>query len=91
MVAIETGRDHSLALKNDGTVVAWGRNQYGQLGDGTVEDRTSPLQVLEDVRLICGAAYHSLAMKPDGTGVKTIRQVGVPPRWQFSRLWVTWW
>ena len=38
-----------------------------------------------------GTAWAIRAMKPDGTGVKTIRQVGVPPRWQFSRLWVTWW
>jgi Tol biopolymer transport system component len=38
-----------------------------------------------------GTAWAVRAMRPDGTGVKTIRQVGVPPRWQFSRLWVTWW
>ncbi|NIV40311.1 MAG: hypothetical protein GWN58_66185 [Anaerolineae bacterium] len=38
-----------------------------------------------------GTAWAIRAMKPDGTGVKTVRQVGVPPRWQFSRLWVTWW
>ena len=38
-----------------------------------------------------GTAWAIRAMKPDGSGVKTIRQVGVPPRWQFSRLWVTWW
>ena len=38
-----------------------------------------------------GTAWAIRAMRPDGTGVKTIRQVGVPPRWQFSRLWVTWW
>lgn len=38
-----------------------------------------------------GTAWAIRAMKPDGSGVMTIRQVGVPPRWQFSRLWVTWW
>jgi dipeptidyl aminopeptidase/acylaminoacyl peptidase len=38
-----------------------------------------------------GTAWAIRAMRPDGTGVKTIRKVGVPPRWQFSRLWVTWW
>ena len=38
-----------------------------------------------------GTAWAIRAMRPDGTGVQTIRQVGVPPRWQFSRLWVTWW
>ncbi len=38
-----------------------------------------------------GTAWAIRAMRPDGTDIKTIRQVGVAPRWQFSRLWVTWW
>ncbi len=38
-----------------------------------------------------GTAWAIQAMRPDGTDVKTVRQVGVAPRWQFSRLWVTWW
>jgi TolB protein len=38
-----------------------------------------------------GQAWAIRVMNADGSGVKTIRQVGVPPRWQFSRLWVTWW
>ena len=36
---------HSLALKNDGTVWTWGDNAYGQLGDGTTTQRSSPVQV----------------------------------------------
>ena len=36
---------HSLALKSDGTVWAWGWNAYGQLGDGTTVDRWQPVQV----------------------------------------------
>jgi TolB protein len=38
-----------------------------------------------------GRAWAIRAMRADGSDVKTIRQVGVPPRWQFSRLWVDWW
>ena len=38
-----------------------------------------------------GTAWAIRAMRPDGTEVKTIRQIGVAPRWQFARLWVTWW
>jgi alpha-tubulin suppressor-like RCC1 family protein len=37
---------HSLALKSDGTVWAWGSNGYGQLGDGPYDDRLTPVQVL---------------------------------------------
>ncbi len=40
--AIAMGRGHALALKNDGTVWAWGLNSQGQLGDGTVTYTTSP-------------------------------------------------
>jgi hypothetical protein len=38
-----------------------------------------------------GKAWAIRAMQPDGSDVKTIRRIGVPPRWQFSRLWVGWW
>jgi hypothetical protein len=38
-----------------------------------------------------GKAWAIRVMRPDGSEVKTIRQIGVPPRWQFSRLDVDWW
>jgi len=38
-----------------------------------------------------GTAWAIRAMRPDGSDVKTIRQIGVAPRWQFARLWVSWW
>jgi hypothetical protein len=46
------GRDHSLFLKSDGTVLATGLNSKGQLGDGTTVNKTSPVQVLSDVSAI---------------------------------------
>nr|WP_148282310.1 RCC1 domain-containing protein [Corallococcus coralloides] len=33
-------------LRQDGTVWAWGWNDYGQLGDGTTTDRLTPVQLL---------------------------------------------
>ena len=45
--SIAAGEFHTLARKSDGTVWAWGRNQYGQLGDGTLIDRTVPVQVAD--------------------------------------------
>src|SRR4051812_39588310 len=36
MVALAAGYTHSLALKADGTVWAWGDDQFGQLGDDAV-------------------------------------------------------
>lgn len=71
VTAISAGIGHSLALKNDGTVVAWGNNGYGQLGDGTTTDRALPTPVkgLAGVKAIAAGTYHSLALKNDGTMV----------------------
>jgi len=38
-----------------------------------------------------GSAWAILAMRPDGSDVRAVRGIGVPDRWQFSRLWVVWW
>jgi alpha-tubulin suppressor-like RCC1 family protein len=35
-----------LAIKTDGSLWAWGNNEYGQLGDGTTTDRLSPVPVI---------------------------------------------
>ena len=37
IVAVAAGGDHNLALCNDGSVYAWGANNYGQLGLGSTE------------------------------------------------------
>src|SRR5215204_3292083 len=46
VTAISAGFLRGLALRNDGTVRAWGRNQSGQLGDGTLINRHAPVLVL---------------------------------------------
>jgi hypothetical protein len=43
VVAIDAGVEHSVALLADGSVVAWGGNELGQIGDGTKDDRSSPV------------------------------------------------
>ena len=68
---------HGLALKEDGTVWAWGDNRFGQLGDGTSKSRTSPVQAagLREVSALAAAGVPtkagtlpvSLALKHDGT------------------------
>lgn len=68
-IAVAAGREHSLAIKSDGTVWAWGENTYGQLGDGSTTSRSSPVQVvgLTDVTAVAGGRMHCLALKNDGT------------------------
>lgn len=46
VTAVSAGTCHSLALKNDGTVWAWGLNRNGELGDGTFVNKHSPTQVV---------------------------------------------
>lgn len=60
------------ALRRDGTVVAWGDNEYGQLGDGTRKMRNEPVAVrgLEgDVRVIAAGPSVSYALRSDGSVV----------------------
>ena len=66
---VAAGGTHSLALKEDCTVVAWGYNSDGQLGDGTTTDQNTPVQVanLGDGLDIAAGNSHSLALKTDGT------------------------
>ncbi|WP_244237373.1 RCC1 domain-containing protein [Corallococcus llansteffanensis] len=60
---------HSLALRSDGTVWAWGSNATGQLGDGTTTRRTLPVQVqgLSEVVALAASYKHTLAVKSNGT------------------------
>ena len=75
VVAVAAGYNHSMALKTDGSVWAWGFNIYGQLGDGTNTNRTTPVQVkgpggngyLTDVVAVAAGRYHSMALKTDGS------------------------
>jgi uncharacterized protein (TIGR03437 family) len=67
MVAVSAGEYHSLALKSDGTVWAWGDNTEGELGDGTTTNRLTPEQVSGITRAvgISAGGYHSLALTSD--------------------------
>ncbi len=69
VIAISSNGYHCLALKNDGTVWAWGYNSNGQLGDGTTSNRNVPVQVsgLTNVASISAGYMHSLAVKNNGT------------------------
>jgi alpha-tubulin suppressor-like RCC1 family protein len=68
--AISCGFVHSLFVRKiDGTVWACGNNGYGELGDGTTTNRSTPVQVsgLTGIIAVAGGSYHSLFLKKDGT------------------------
>ena len=68
VVAVAAGGWHSLALKSNGTVWAWGNNEFGSLGDGTLANSDVPKEVdIDSVVAISAGNSHSLAVKADGT------------------------
>jgi alpha-tubulin suppressor-like RCC1 family protein len=60
---------HNLALKNDHSLWAWGLNMYGQLGDGTTNNRSAPVMIGSDRdwQTIAAGGHSSYALKIDGT------------------------
>lgn len=60
--------DHTLALKTDGSLWAWGNNGVGELGDGTTINRSAPVKIgTSNWKAISAGDIHSLAVKTDGT------------------------
>jgi alpha-tubulin suppressor-like RCC1 family protein len=63
------GISHSLALKKDGSLWAWGWNRFGQLGDGTTNNLSVPTMIGQDRdwRTVAASAVVSYAIKSNGT------------------------
>ena len=82
VIGVSAGGGHTVALKSDGTLLALGYNQSGQLGDGTTTNRLTPVAVqgLVDVAAVSAGGQHTLALKSDGTvaawGANYVGQLG---------------
>jgi alpha-tubulin suppressor-like RCC1 family protein len=80
---VAAGTGFGVALLADGTVWTWGRNDVGQLADGTVADSPIPRQVpnLPGITQISAGGQHVMALAADGTvwswGGNLSGQVGV--------------
>ena len=67
-LTVTGGGFFSLALMQDHTLEAWGENNFGQLGDGTMITRTSPVQVsgvLSNVINVSAGWKHAIALTSD--------------------------
>lgn len=69
-IQVSSEDDHTCGLKADGTAWCWGKNDHGQLGDGTTEPRLTPVRVGELTGLVAIAAGegHSCAIDANGHG-----------------------
>jgi alpha-tubulin suppressor-like RCC1 family protein len=71
--AFTTGAYHTCAILADSTVRCWGRNGQGQLGDGTVTNSSTPVQVqtgfgpLSGVTALAGGGAHTCALLANRT------------------------
>jgi alpha-tubulin suppressor-like RCC1 family protein len=71
---LDFGSGHGCAVKADGTVWCWGDNGWGALGDGSNQNRSSPVQVtrwlgalLEGVVAASTGTHHACALRGDGS------------------------
>jgi alpha-tubulin suppressor-like RCC1 family protein len=80
VTAIAAAAGVSFAIRDDGTLWAWGISSKGQLGAGTTTNSMSPLKIGEGFTAISAGFGHSLGLKNDGTlwawGDNTYGQLG---------------
>jgi len=59
---------HSLAIDESGYLWAWGDNWYGQLGDGTKEDKSTPVKIKSNLKFnqISAGEFYSMAIDESG-------------------------
>ena len=66
--SISAGMFHTCGVTTNGRVYCWGRNQFGQLGDGTADDRTVPTPVQTDFLFdrVSAGMNHTCGVARDG-------------------------
>lgn len=64
---IAAGYSHSGVIDENGSLWVWGRNERGQLGNGTIDTALSPIKILDDVRSISIGSYHMAAIRTDNS------------------------
>lgn len=83
VVSVAAGNDHTCAVTSLGAVKCWGRNDFGQVGDGSTDNRLSPVAVSgipNGAVAVAAGQYHSCALLWTGVvkcwGLNTSGQIG---------------
>lgn len=68
-VGVGVGERHACAIRTDQTVVCWGLNTFGALGDGSLDSSPSPVLTtgLVQANVVAGGGTHTCAIVGDGT------------------------
>ncbi len=85
-----TGGYHSMALANNGDLYTWGANNYGQLGNGTLNNSYTPQKLTttsqltgKDINTLAAGEWTSYATDVDGAlyswGNSALGQLGIEP------------
>ncbi len=89
VIAVTGGGSHTVILKDDGTVWAWGRNNHGQLGNGGTVNSAAPIQIrdpggfgyLNGIKAVAAGENYTVALASDGTvwswGANNHGQLGI--------------
>lgn len=64
---ISAGTYHAMAIKTDGSLWVWGWNWAGEIGDGTPNDATEPVKIMENVVAVSAGWHYSMAICEDGS------------------------
>jgi hypothetical protein len=80
---VTTAEDHACALYSDGTVRCWGKNDQGQLGDGTTTSRLTPVAVrgLSGVIEVSAGYGFTCALVDAGGASGPVKCWGAPSSW----------
>ncbi|MBO5453067.1 MAG: hypothetical protein J6A69_03775 [Clostridia bacterium] len=78
---VDIGYCHTVAILTDGSLYAWGNNEYGQLGNGNNVSLDTPVKIGEDFTDVSVSFASTYALKKDGTlwscGLNDSGQLGI--------------